>query len=69
MRDPEIIKDILVKDFNKFHDNALEVDEEISSIFAKNPFILNGEKWKNIRSKLTPCFTSGKVPKYLYFIH
>lgn len=61
LRDADIIKDVLIKEFGKFHDNAIDVDENVSSIFAKNPFVLNGERWKWVRSKLTPCFTSGKV--------
>lgn len=61
LRDPDIIKDVLIKEFNKFHDNAVEVDEKLSSVLSKNPFVLKGEKWKSIRSKLTPCFTSGRV--------
>lgn len=60
INDPELIKDILIRDFNNFHDRPFHVDEE------KNPltghlFSLAGQKWKELRIALTPAFTSGKL--------
>lgn len=61
IRDPELVKTVLVKDFNSFHDNDLEVNSEVDIVFGRNPFVLRGEKWKIIRSLLTPAFTTGKI--------
>ena len=44
IRDPEIIKSVLVKDFNSFHDNDIESDPEVDKLFGQNPFVLNGER-------------------------
>nr|CAD7591204.1 unnamed protein product [Timema genevievae] len=60
LRDPELIKHFLTKDFIHFHDRNLPVDEK------KNPlglhlFFLHGHLWRNLRMKLTPTFTSGKI--------
>lgn len=60
VRDVELIKDMLIKDFNNFHDNQIEFVEN-ENLMKKNPFVLKGEEWKTMRNYLTQCFTSGKV--------
>ncbi|RZC37339.1 p450 domain containing protein, partial [Asbolus verrucosus] len=60
IRSPELIKTILVKDFNNFDDRNFAFaahDPLVSSmLFAnKNP------EWKPVRAKMTPVFTSGKL--------
>jgi hypothetical protein len=44
IRDLEIIKSVLVKDFNSFHDNDIQADPETDPLFGRNPFVLTGEK-------------------------
>jgi cytochrome P450 family 6 len=59
-RDPEIIKDVLVKDFSSFHDRGVYIDEELEPLSGHLVF-LSGIRWRNLRVKLTPIFTSGKM--------
>lgn len=62
VRDPEVIKNILVRDFNYFADRfaAASPDDKLGS---SNLFIVKNPAWKILRSKLTPIFTSGKLKK------
>ncbi|KAB0802401.1 hypothetical protein PPYR_04587 [Photinus pyralis] len=61
VRDYELIKDILIKDFKKFHDNDFYIDEKVDLIMGKNVFTLRGEQWKQTKSQLSRCFTSKKL--------
>lgn len=56
--DPELIKTIIIKDFLHFSAHIKKFSDED---FFKNLFLLDGEEWKDMRKKLTPTFTSGKM--------
>ncbi|KAK7789220.1 hypothetical protein R5R35_007046 [Gryllus longicercus] len=60
IRDPEVIKRVLVKNFSNFHDRGVDIDEKINPL-AEHLFTLSGSKWRALRVKLTPTFTSGKM--------
>ena len=62
VRDPELIKQVLVKDFQVFTDKYASVDVKDRIGFA-NVFLMKNPGWKVLRAKLTPFFTSGKLKK------
>ncbi|XP_028160711.1 uncharacterized protein LOC114353086 [Ostrinia furnacalis] len=60
-RDIELIKKITIKDFEYFIDHRSVVDEHSDPFFGRNLFALKGEEWKDMRSTLSPAFTSSKI--------
>ncbi|XP_020280495.1 uncharacterized protein LOC109853117 [Pseudomyrmex gracilis] len=60
LRDPELIKTVLVKNFQIFPNRRGFADLN-DVLFAKNLFSLQGEKWRNVRNLLSPSFTSSKM--------
>lgn len=61
IRDPEIIKNVLIKDFICFMDNDFSIDTELDPLISRNTFTMKGEDWKRGRQFITPNFASGKV--------
>jgi len=60
IRDPELINSIMVKDFSYFTDHGVDTDPSVN-ILANSLFLLNGDRWRTMRQKLSPGFTSGKL--------
>ena len=60
IRDPVLIKNVLSTDFEHFHDRGVYVDAKRDEM-SGHLFSLEGKEWKNLRTRLTPAFTSGKL--------
>ena len=56
--DAEALRDILVRDFHHFMDRQSFVK---FPVFSKQLNLLHGQEWKNMRSIISPTFTSGKM--------
>ncbi|XP_066599468.1 cytochrome P450 6a2-like [Prorops nasuta] len=60
IHDPNFIKDILIKDFSKFSDRPIKVHEKTEPI-SQHLFALETKRWRPMRLRLSPIFTSGKL--------
>lgn len=65
LRDPELVHTVMVKDFGSFCDRrpdktSFEYDELFDNLVH-----LRGDKWRAVRSKLTPTFTATKLKSML----
>ncbi|XP_073945700.1 cytochrome P450 9e2-like [Choristoneura fumiferana] len=65
VKTPELIKKITIKDFEHFLDHQVFVSEESDPLFGRNLFSLRGQEWKDMRSTLSPAFTSSKMKHML----
>ncbi len=63
IRDPELVNQMLVTDFGYFMDRMLEPKRK--SRLSYHLLTLTGQKWKAVRSKLAPTFSSNKL-KLMY---
>lgn len=66
INDPELIKQVFVKDFGSFSNRyaAGDVHDPMGNL---NLFSIKAPLWKNVRGKLSPFFSSGKL-KMMYYI-
>ncbi|KAH8396590.1 hypothetical protein KR215_000901 [Drosophila sulfurigaster] len=60
VRDAQLARQVMTSDFGSFHDRGIYVDEKHAPL-SSNLFNLQGASWRNLRSKLTPSFSSGKI--------
>ncbi|XP_028033856.1 cytochrome P450 9e2-like isoform X1 [Bombyx mandarina] len=59
-RDPELIRQILVRDFSAFADRGVHIDEECDPLFGRNLIMLRGSKWRSMRVALSPAFSGAR---------
>uniref|UniRef100_A0A2A4JJD6 unspecific monooxygenase n=1 Tax=Heliothis virescens TaxID=7102 RepID=A0A2A4JJD6_HELVI len=68
IRDLELVKSIAIKDFEHFHDHRSLADGDVEPLFGRNLFSLRGQEWKDMRSTLSPAFTSSKMKSMVPFM-
>ncbi|XP_013172506.1 PREDICTED: probable cytochrome P450 9f2 [Papilio xuthus] len=68
IRDPEIIKHITVKDFDHFVNHKDFFPEEIEPLFGSSLLLMKDNKWRDMRTTLSPTFTGSKMRHMLPFM-
>lgn len=61
IRDPDLIKTILIRDFPNFNERCHADCTQSDPIGCNNLFNMRNPYWRAMRIKLTPIFTSGKL--------
>lgn len=61
VRDPNLIKQIGIQDFNCFMNHSFDIGEKTDPLMAKNLFFIKNQPWKDMRSTLSPAFTGSKM--------
>ncbi|XP_063366043.1 cytochrome P450 6B2-like [Cydia amplana] len=61
LRDPELVKHVLVSDFNYFYSRNLHPIDDNPELLLNNLFSCEGDLWKLLRQRMTPAFTTGKL--------
>ena len=76
IRDPELVKTMLVKDFHHFADRIGPQQRQMVSnntwtdrLWNRQLIGLPANEWKDVRSTFSPIFSSGKMRAMVQFIH
>lgn len=64
IRDPGLIKQVLSTNFAHFHDRGL-YSRPTEDPISDNIFAMEGKRWRTLRAKFTPIFTSGRLKNML----
>ncbi|XP_014214659.1 probable cytochrome P450 6a13 [Copidosoma floridanum] len=67
VKDPEYVKNVLIKDFSAFCDRGVQIHEKIEPL-SQHLLFLESERWKPLRANLSPTFTSGKLREMFYLL-
>ncbi|XP_025603009.2 cytochrome P450 6a2-like [Athalia rosae] len=67
LKDLDLIRDVLIKDFACFSERGEDVDEKIDPL-DNHLATLETKRWRYLRSKLSPQFTSGRMKKMFLLI-
>lgn len=68
IRDLELIKKVLIRDFNNFSNRFTRMNPHNDPLGSNNLFLLRNPMWRELRQKLTPVFTSGKMKQMFQLV-
>uniref|UniRef100_A0A0K8TV66 unspecific monooxygenase n=1 Tax=Epiphyas postvittana TaxID=65032 RepID=A0A0K8TV66_EPIPO len=65
LRDLDIVKHVMIKDFDNFADRGVEFSKEG---LGKNLFHADGDTWRVLRNRFSPMFTNQKLKNMMYLL-
>jgi len=68
IRDLDVIRSVCVKDFDHFVDHRDFSNSDLDRYSGKMLFFMAGEPWKQLRAKMSPTFTTGKIRRMFSII-
>ena len=68
IRDLDLVKNILVKDFQNFGERIISFEDKFDPLFGKNLASVKGQLWRQLRTNLTSVFTSRKIKMMFYLV-
>ncbi|XP_017884322.1 cytochrome P450 6a2-like [Ceratina calcarata] len=61
IRDPNLIRSVLISNVSSFHKNAMESNPNVDSLINNHPFFNDGEVWLTGRKHLTYAFSGSRL--------
>lgn len=61
IHDPELIKTITIKEFDTFVNRGFSINTDVDPLLGRTLFNLNDDKWRELRSIMSPLFTGSKM--------
>lgn len=61
IRDPDLIRDITIKDFDYFLNHNFRMDIELDPLLGRSLFSMANQPWREMRSTMSPLFTGSKM--------
>lgn len=68
LRDPAVIKQVLVKQFDSFMNHRTVISPDIDPLAARNLFFVRDTAWREMRTTLSPSFTGSKMRAMLTLV-
>ena len=68
IRELELVKNILVRNFQTFMDRIFSFEDRYDPIYGKAMSVLKGQLWRHLKTKLIPVYTSRKMKMMFYLV-
>ncbi|KAJ8680138.1 hypothetical protein QAD02_015925 [Eretmocerus hayati] len=70
VRDPELVKSVLVTNFSSFRNNAIQFNKELDPVMANHPFFTgNPDTWKVSRARAVNHLSNRKLGQHFNIIN